>query len=498
MTTESELTSADREPTGAVRSAAAAYFLPPDWARVARLAVPALERLTPGAGVQLLLVTPDADATLELATALAALPAAAGRRIVAATSAARAARLLAPGTADVVIGTPAVLAPAVAANALKLGTVVQLGFVSADELDADEAALASVLAEVPKGAARWLTALEATPGVEALLERHLHKARRITDDVVPAEGTALAVPVKVLIAPATDGRALQGILDELDAPSAVVLATEPAVAAAARTFAAAAGYGESALVQVVEDAVPGHAALVVLLGVPTATAWASVCEAQPAQVVAVIPARQRPALRRLVGAPLAPFGASAAVARARSAEGRRRAELRTVLDAGIPAREVLALEPLLESYDGLEIAAAALRLWERAAAAAARVPERPAVTEAAPARERDGGREGGRDAGRDAGERRFDDRPRGRDRDAGPRSGTGPRFGAGPRGGAGPRSGTGSRGEGRGDRPRGDGPRGGPPRGGPRSAGPRDRGPGGPSGRGDRPSGPPRDRGPRR
>ncbi|MDQ8146095.1 MAG: hypothetical protein P3A32_08350, partial [Gemmatimonadota bacterium] len=102
------MTSADREPTGAVRSAAAAYFLPPDWARVARLAVPALERLTPGAGVQLLLVTPDADATLELAQALAALPAAAGRRIVAATSAARAARLLAPGTADVVIGTPAV------------------------------------------------------------------------------------------------------------------------------------------------------------------------------------------------------------------------------------------------------------------------------------------------------------------------------------------------------------------------------------------------------
>lgn len=494
MTTESELTSADREPTGAVRSAAAAYFLPPDWARVARLAVPALERLTPGAGVQLLLVTPDTDATLELAQALAALPAAAGRRIVAATSAARASRLLAPGTADVVIGSPAVLAPAVAATALKLGAVAQLGFVSADELDADEAALASVLAEVPKGAARWLTALEVTPGVEALLERHLHKARRITDDLIAAEGTALAVPVKVLVAPSTDGRALQGILDEIDAPSAVVLAADAAVAAAARRFAAAAGYGESALVQVVEDAVPSHAALVVLLGVPTASAWASVCAAQPAQVVAVIPARQRAALRRVVGAPLAPFGASAAVARARSAEGRRRAELRAVLDAGLPAREVLALEPLLESYDGLEIAAAALRLWERAAAAAARVPERPAVTESAPARERDGGRDGGRDSG----ERRFDDRPRGRDRDAGPRSG-------------GARGGTGPRGEGRGDRPRGDGPRGGAPRGGPRSAGPRDRGadrgtdrgsdrgPGRSGGRpSGRPSGPPRDRGPRR
>lgn len=476
MKTESDVTSADREPTGAVRSASAAYFLPPDWARVARLAVPALERLTPGAGVQLLLVTPDADATLEVAQAIAALPAAAGRRIVAATSAARATRLLAPGTADVVIGSPAVLAPAVAATALKLGEVAQLGFVSADELDVEDAALATLLAEIPKGAARWLTALEPTAAVETLLERHLHKARRVTDDLAPADAAALAVPVLVRIAPSTDMRALQAVLDEVDAPSAVVLAADPTTAAAARAFASAAGYGEATLVRIVADEVPGHAALVVLLGVPTASAWATVRAAAPAQVVALIPARQRAALRRVVGTPLAPFGAAATVARARSAEGRRRAELRSVLDAGVPAREVLALEPLLASYDGLEIAAAALRLWERASAAAARVPERPVVTEAAPRREESAG-----------GERRFDARPpRGRDRDDGPREGS---RGAGSRGGAGPRGGS------RGPGARSDGPRSGPPRGGPRGTGPRDRGPGG---RGDRPSGPPRDRGPRR
>jgi hypothetical protein len=42
-----------------------------------------------------------------------------------------------------------------------------------------------------------------------------------------------------------------------------------------------------------------------------------------------------------------------------------------VLAAGLPAREIVALEPLLAEHDGLEIAGAALRLYERAAEEAA-------------------------------------------------------------------------------------------------------------------------------
>jgi hypothetical protein len=42
-----------------------------------------------------------------------------------------------------------------------------------------------------------------------------------------------------------------------------------------------------------------------------------------------------------------------------------REELRRVLVEGVPARELLALEPLLAEYDGAEVAAAALRLLER-------------------------------------------------------------------------------------------------------------------------------------
>ena len=99
---------------------------------------------------------------------------------------ARARRLLAAGPAPVVIGSPAVIADVLATSGASLGGVTTVGFVAADELDAEDPALATVLAEVPKEAARWLTALSATPSVERVIERHLHKARRVTEDLVPA------------------------------------------------------------------------------------------------------------------------------------------------------------------------------------------------------------------------------------------------------------------------------------------------------------------------
>ena len=95
------MTPQTRETAGAVRSAHVAYFLPPDWTRVARIAIPALERMTADGGTQLLLLVPDATAALGLAQAVSALPSAAGRRIVAATTPARTTRLLEIGRAHV-------------------------------------------------------------------------------------------------------------------------------------------------------------------------------------------------------------------------------------------------------------------------------------------------------------------------------------------------------------------------------------------------------------
>src|SRR5699024_10043378 len=87
------------------------------------------------------------------------------------------------------------------------------------------------------------------------------------------------------------------------------------------------------------------------------------------QVVALARPRQLPLLRTLAaGAPVSALVLPEAIAAARSREERIRAELRQALSAGAPAREMLALEPLLADFDGVEIAAAALRLLEQARA----------------------------------------------------------------------------------------------------------------------------------
>lgn len=455
------MTPSPRETAGAVRSAHVAHFLPADWARVAQLALPALERLTPEAtGTQLLLLVPDANAATALARALAPQASAHGHRVVAATTPARARRLLGAGPAPVMIGAPAVIAEALTASLAPLAGVTTVGFIAADELDAEDPALATVLAEVPKAASRWLTALAATPNVDVLIERHLHKARRVTDDVAPAaEATASLTEGSTLVLTTAGApeETLPLILDEIDVPSTAIVTDDPACAERARHLVRSLGYTDGALVTVTDGEIAPNAALLIVLGLPTGSRWAAVTTAHPAQTVVVIAPRQQRALQQVVGAMrLQPFGAAGTIERARTAEARVRSELRTILSTGLPAREILALEPLLASYDGTEIAAAALRLLEQTRAT------QNEVVQAAVRRVREQHQQQ-QEAARTA-EREREPRGGREGRDRGPKSGG---FG-----GRGPRSGPPRSGPPRGDRPRGDGPRGprsGPPRGGPRS-----------------------------
>lgn len=455
------MTPQERATAGAVRSAHVAHFLPPDWARVAQLVSPALERTAPDATApQLLVLVPDAGAAVGLARTLAALPAARGRRIVAATSAARAKRLLVGAPAHAVIGAPAALAPALAASALKLDQVATVVLAAADELEADDADLGAVLAEVPKGAARLLTALDATAGVETLIERQLHKARRVTEDTVAAVKSS--ANIRCLTVTGVPADAIPQVLDEVDAPTAVVLAGDAAEATMARQVLAALGHADGdPVAHVVETEVPANTALVIVLGVPTGTAWAQALSATPTQVVAIVAPRQRAALARLAGAPVPPFSAKGAVAKARAAEARMRAELRDVLAAGVPSREVLALEPLLAEHDGLEVAAAALRLVERARAvtdeavkhAEARIRKEMKEAEAEKAAADRPPRPRGIRIDRSDLPRTFgDDRPRG---PRGPRRDDFPLREPGGGRGAGPRGGKPGGFAPRGDRPRG-------------------------------------------
>jgi ATP-dependent RNA helicase DeaD len=88
---------------------------------------------------------------------------------------------------------------------------------------------------------------------------------------------------------------------------------------------------------------------------------------QPRRVLALAQPRLLASLRVLAGgAAVTSLTLSDAGIRARSREEVVRSELRDTLSSGAFARELLTLEPLLDSYDGIEIAAATLRLLEQA------------------------------------------------------------------------------------------------------------------------------------
>ena len=132
-----------------------------------------------------------------------------------------------------------------------------------------------------------------------------------------------------------------------------------------------------------------------------------------------------PALRALTaGGRVHPLTLSGPAGRARSREERLRGELRAVLADGIPARELLALEPMLGEYDGVEIAAAALKLLDRWRENATAVVVAAATAPAAPA-----GSSGGERMERGERKERGDRKERGERTERGTRPGA-PRRGA--------------------------------------------------------------------
>jgi hypothetical protein len=456
------VTDTERETAGAVRSAHVAHFFPPDWTQTAQRASAALERSNRElAAPQVVVTVPDSVAAVALARELRALPATVGIRVVPVTNASRGARLLKAAPPQVVVGTPAVLAALLAASALKLGDVHTLLMACADEYDAQGEPLGALMAELPRGSARILTAGSPTPLVENLLERYLHKARRVVAPVTPPAPIAPGTPPTIYVRTVAAGAPLAPLgelFDDIDPPSAAIVVSDARGEGQARTALEALGYpADSDLVTISRGAVALHTALVVFVGLPEADSLTAALSAHPARLVALVSARQHEALRQITkGAVLVPYERSRAARAAREKEESNRLALRTILAAGLPSREIVALEPLLADHDGLEIAGAALRLYERAAADAAAAklagreelraemkaaraeprkedaapPARPSHDRSSP---RSGGSERNRSASAPRGERSFGGPPRG-DRPSGgpPRGGDRP-FTRGPR-----------------------------------------------------------------
>ncbi len=346
------------------RNSNSLYVLPHDETELAQVLAPLMERVvvTEVAETQLLVLVPDAEAALAAArTSVGGAVA-----LVPVTSAVRALRLLRARPALAVAIMPADALELIRGSALKLGGVKTVVFAYADAILESGAAdeLESLLAEVPKDAARVVITSAVTPAVTELVERYARRARKIGGEEVEAkDGTEIHY---VTTTTAGKPAALRRLLDELDPDAAAVYARGAASATEVRGQLRALGYASDSPHVVVTDGEPvERATVLILFDMPPSRDTLRAMLGNGMTVVALAQPRQISAFRALAGSSTTtPHVLAGPAAKARSREDQLRAELRSMLAHGAPTRELLALEPLLDEYDGIELAAAALRMLE--------------------------------------------------------------------------------------------------------------------------------------
>jgi ATP-dependent RNA helicase DeaD len=362
------------ERAGVARGQNVLYVLPQDAAAVAQFLDPVLARIAPDAAeTQVLVLTPDDETAVLIAEAATRTSAGAPLRVLPVTASRRAARLLRARPATVIAGSPLELLTLLHGSILKLDTVRHVIIAWADAMaDGTTAAvavadaLAAVIAEVPKDAARTVVTSQLTPAVEVLVERYAWRARR-TGVVAAVDGLSIDFSY-VAVAPRARANALRRLLDDLDPEHAAIYVRSDDADREVRSIIRSLGVGDGdTSVEVTRGTpVPG-ATLCVLYESPMDRETVIALHAAGGTLVALATPRQLPALRALSGGGrVTPLTLSGPAARALTREERMREDLRAVLADGIPARELLALEPLLAEFDGVEVAAAALRLLDRA------------------------------------------------------------------------------------------------------------------------------------
>ncbi len=356
----------------------AVQVMPHDWSAAERVLATLVDRIDPArAETQLLIVTADAE---HAAAAAHAVVAAVGDRaisVLAATASPRAARLLRVGPAHVVTGAPTELVTLLQSSALKPESVRGVVFAWLDPiLETPEAApLENLLGELPKDGARVVLANELTPAYEALIERYARRARR--DVEAPSAETATPLNAEyVATSQSARGNTLRRLLDSMDLPRFALYARTPSARSEGIAIARSLGYAGDA-VRFSGAGDPASNDPLVLLELPTSREETRAIVGTGARkLYALVQPSQIASLRSLLGGTVTPVALIEAAERARGKDAALRASLRDVLTSGDVRREVLALEPLLAEFDGIEIAAAALRMLEQ------QRPSRPTVSAA--------------------------------------------------------------------------------------------------------------------
>jgi len=352
-----------------------------------------------------------------------------------------------------IAGAPTDLAELIRGSHLKLQDVRTLAVAWADNLlEGDpeaNAALELVMTELSKDAARVVVTAHADARVDGFVERYLRRARRIDESEVAEGGEPVSIQY-VTASANTRLFALRRLMDDLDPPSAAIVASSGEEQTSVSKLLRTLGYSSDGPVLVTSGDIAPHTHAVIFYGLPTSRQQlAAAAAANPVATIAVVLPRDVPQLRRIAGGEVRPLTLSGAGKTARDRERSLRRELSAVLESGVPAREILALEPLLDAHDGIEIAAAALRLLERERAIRRNIEAAAAAAAPRPAPPRFAGFDKGARPPRDRDSRppRDRDSRTPRDRDSAPPRGrdTRPPRGREERGPARPRSGPGGR-----------------------------------------------------
>ena len=424
----------------ASRSQNVVHFLPRTTDALLRVITPAFERMdTSLSSLQLIVLTADAETAVLVGDAAARLGGSKGVEILPVTSANRAARMLAERPVHAIAGPALEIQTLVQRSAIKMDSLRTIVLAWVDEdlatTPATLASIESLFGEVPKEASRIVIARRETPEVEKLIDSHLRTARRMTPPDIEAapQISPAAPPVHyVSVSAASRPAALRRLLDHLDPPSATIVVRDTASEADAVQTVRSLGYRRATdPIRVANyGAIPPSHTLILYDSPVMPTEIAQSTAIGPVQIVALATPRDMVALHDL-GGNVIPLTLDGPGATARSRDSMLREELAVILGQGAASREMLAIEPLLEQYDGVEIAAAAVRLLdlERAKTAAAATPVLKFATPRRPDAATDDRSDRGKRPPRDARGARDSREPRdSRDRKSGPpRSESAPR-----------------------------------------------------------------------
>jgi ATP-dependent RNA helicase DeaD len=357
---------AERPGNGVSRGQNQLHFVPEDWHAAAMVIHPLVERLDDASNTtQMLVIASDVDAAAGLGSRLGPrILESPNLRLVSATHGRRTLRVLRRAPAHILIATPEILAELLQSASLKLDDVKFVVLAWVDNLDVKGTeSLEAVMTDVPKDAVRIIVASGTEAGVEQLVERYARRARRMQGVTGDAD------PVSISYLAASDvarPMALRRVLDALDPASAFVVVSTSESQREVEAHLRSLGYGGDASDVRVGAAPDAGAQLVVLYDFPTSAEQlrATLAPAQSARVVALAAPRQISTLRRWAGGSVTPLVLPDAALRARTREDAVREEIRETLSAGGFSRELIALEPLLSEHDGIEVAAALLRMLE--------------------------------------------------------------------------------------------------------------------------------------